>query len=137
MKYEINQHIEVNELHRLYQSVTWTGYTDYPDKLRSILPSSLWWCACIENGELVGLIRLVGDGVSIIYVQDILVNPEYQRQGIGTTLFKYAFDHFKDVRQFVLITDDQPETRAFYNNMGLSELKDTGAVGFIRYNFNV
>ncbi|MGX7076836.1 GNAT family N-acetyltransferase [Globicatella sanguinis] len=34
------------------------------------------------------MIRVVRDGYSILFIQDILVLPEFQRQGIGSTLLK-------------------------------------------------
>lgn len=39
-----------------------------------------------DHSQLVGLIRVVGDGLTFIYVQDLLVNSAYQRRGIGTKL---------------------------------------------------
>jgi ribosomal protein S18 acetylase RimI-like enzyme len=38
-----------------------------------------------EN-DLVGIIRVVGDGHSIVYIQDIIVRPNHQRNGIGSIL---------------------------------------------------
>jgi len=40
-------------------------------------------CVYYFDGEdLIGLIRVVGDDTSIIYIQYILVKEEYKRQGI-------------------------------------------------------
>ena len=104
------------EMLSLYTSVGWTAYTDHPDALHQGLEHSLLTLAAYENGRLVGLIRTVGDGYTIVLVQDILVFPEYQRTGIGTALMRAVLDRFCHVRQIQLATDDTPKTIAFYNN---------------------
>jgi ribosomal protein S18 acetylase RimI-like enzyme len=49
------------------------------------LPNSLYG-VCVRrdsDGSLVGMARVVGDGTCVFYVQDVIVLPECQRQGIG------------------------------------------------------
>lgn len=75
-------------------------------------------------GRLVGLARIVGDGLTIAYLQDLLVAPEHQRAGVGSELFRLAFLPYDEVRQKVLITDDEPRQLAFYRSMGFSEIRD-------------
>jgi len=78
------------------------------------------WCETAWQGEtLAGLVRVVGDDASIAYVQDLLVVPELQGHGVGTHLLHDALDRFAHVRQFVLITDDDAKTLAFYARSGL------------------
>ena len=38
--------------------------------------------------ELIGMARLVGDGVFNVYIQDVIVKPCYQRQGLGRIMLK-------------------------------------------------
>ncbi|GEM_PF-4964233 len=40
---QIRANIPAAELMSLYGSVGWTGYTDHPAKVTSILSGSLWW----------------------------------------------------------------------------------------------
>lgn len=75
-----------DEILALYDSVGWTAYTERPAMLRQAIERSLCVLAAYQDGTLVGLARAVGDGVSIVYVQDILVSPPYQRRGIGSAL---------------------------------------------------
>ncbi|CAM3663988.1 GNAT family N-acetyltransferase [Erysipelothrix urinaevulpis] len=136
MKFKENEMIELEKLEHLYQSVQWSGYTNHRVKMEKMLEGSLWWCACWIDQELTGLIRVVGDGVSIIYVQDILVNPKYQRQGIGSRLFKIMMNRYAStIRQIVLLTDDEQKTHQFYTSLGLKSLDEVHAKGFVHYNF--
>ncbi|MFR3468483.1 MAG: hypothetical protein ACLTTF_02940 [Oscillospiraceae bacterium] len=45
--------------------------------LKAAFNGSLLVLGAWADGNLVGIIRAVGDGASILYVQDILLYPEY------------------------------------------------------------
>ena len=66
-----------DEVLRLYEAVGWTNYTRRPEMLRRAVEGSLLVLEARHNGRLVGLVRAVGDGASILYIQDLLVLPEY------------------------------------------------------------
>lgn len=131
---EIREYRTYNEqeIFPLYTSVGWTAYTDAPDTLRQGFEHSLLTLAAYENGQLVGLVRTVGDGYTIVFVQDILVFPEHQRKGIGTALLQAVLDRFSHVRQMELATDDTPKTIAFYKSLGFSPMSEIGCCGFMR-----
>ena len=120
------------EILPLYTSVGWTAYTDAPDALRRGFEKSLLTLAAYEGKTLVGLARAVGDGETIVLMQDLLVFPQYQRRGIGTALMRAVMERFADVRQLQLMTDDTEKTLAFYRSLGLRELSDFGGRGFMR-----
>lgn len=88
--------------------------------------------AAYENGWLLGLIRAVGDGYSIVFVQDILVFPEYQRKGVGSALLQALLDKYSHVRQIELATDNTLKNIAFYKKMGFREMSEIGCCGFMR-----
>ena len=120
-----------DEILRLYASVGWTAYTERLEALRRGFDSSLLTLAAYEGAELLGLIRVVGDGQTIVFVQDLLVFPEYQRKGIGSALLRAVLKRYENVRQIMLATDDTPKTKAFYRSMGFRELSEIGCCGFM------
>lgn len=87
---EIKEYQTYNEqeIIDLYQSVGWTNYTSCPEMLEKAYKNSLCILGAFEKEKLVGVVRVVGDGISIVFVQDILVLPEYQRQGVGSALMR-------------------------------------------------
>jgi len=125
------ENYDENEILALYSSVGWTAYTDAPDTLRCGFKNSLLILAAHECGKLVGLIRCVGDGETIVYIQDILVLPVYHRQGIGSTLLREALSRFAHVRQIVLSTDREERTVHFYKSLGFTQLEDIGCCSFM------
>ncbi len=120
------------EILRLYAEVGWTAYTDAPDTLRKGFENSLLTLAAYEGTTLLGLVRAVGDGHTIIFVQDILVRPDYQRQGIGSALLRAVLERYADVRQIELVTDNTPKTRVFYQSAGFHELSEIDCCGFMK-----
>ena len=93
---------------------------------------SLLKLAAYEDGRLQGILRAVGDGETIVFVQDILVYPAQQRKGIGSALLRELLKRFASVRQIELMTDNTPKTLAFYHSMGFQELSELGCCGFMR-----
>ncbi len=71
--------IRMDEILDLYDSVGWTAYTSDPATLEAGLQHSLLTLGAYEGTDLVGLIRVVGDGQTIVYIQDILVNIQQRR----------------------------------------------------------
>ena len=120
------------EIRRLYTEVGWTAYTENMSVLEQGYKNSLLVLAAYENDELLGIIRIVGDGFTIIFVQDILVFPREQRNGVGTALMKAVLDTYPDVRQIELATDNTSKTVAFYKSLGFTELSEMGCCGFMR-----
>lgn len=131
---EIREYRTYNEkeiLH-LYASVGWTAYTDQPEVLRKGFENSLLTLAAYEDEQLMGIIRAVGDGHTIVFVQDILVFPAHQRKGIGSALLQAILDRYSHVRQIELATDNTPKTIAFYKSMGFREMPEIGCCGFMK-----
>lgn len=125
-------HYNEDEILRLYTAVGWKAYTENKEALRKGFGNSLLILAAYENDELLGIIRTVGDGATIVFVQDILVFPDRQRQGIGTSLLREVLDRFADVRQLELVTDNTEKTVAFYRSMGFHDFSELGCCGFMR-----
>lgn len=88
--------------------------------------------AAYEGEELLGIIRVVGDGATVVFIQDLLVFPEKQRKGVGTALVKAILERYPTVRQIELTTDQSPETAAFYKSLGFSEFAKIGCCGFMK-----
>ena len=132
MKITEYQTYREEEILPLYASVGWTAYTEDPDALREGFAHSLLTLAAYEGETLVGIVRAVGDGATVVLVQDLLVFPQFQRRGIGTALMHAMMERFANVRQLQLVTDDTEKTLAFYRSLGLRELAAFGCRGFMR-----
>ena len=121
--------VKLEDVFYLYQAVGWTNYTNQPQMLEQALPHSLVVYLAFDGEKIVGLIRLVGDGFSSVFVQDLIVLPIYQRQGIGSALMKEALEDYKDAYQVQLVTDQTERTLGFYRSMGFEILSTYNCIG--------
>ena len=121
--------VKLEDVLHLYQAVGWTNYTNQPQMLKQALSQSLVIYLALDGDAVVGLIRLVGDGFSSVFVQDLIVLPSYQRQGIGRSLMKEALEDYKDAYQVQLVTDQTERTLEFYRSMGFEILSTYNCIG--------
>ena len=125
-------HYNESEIIPLYNAVGWTFYCKHPDTVAKAYANSLCTLAAYHQGKLAGLIRSVGDGYTILFIQDLLVHPEFQRMGIGTALMNTLLERYKHVYQIELATDHTEKTVAFYNSLGFYPLHEIDCCGFMK-----
>ena len=123
--------VSINDILPLYQAVGWTNYTNQPQMLEQYFAHSLAIYFARDGEEIVGLVRLVGDGFSSVFIQDLIVLPSYQRQGIGSTLMKEALGDYKDAYQVQLVTDQTDKNLGFYRSLGFETLSTYDCTGMI------
>ena len=126
--------VKLEDVLHLYQAVGWTNYTHQPEMLEQALSHSLVIYLALDGEAVVGLIRLVGDGFSSVFVQDLIVLPSYQRQGIGRALMKEALEDFKEAYQVQLATEQTEKNVGFYRSMGFETLSTYDCTGMIWVN---
>lgn len=125
--------LNVEDILYLYNDVGWSSYTKDIDSLIKSIKNSLKVISVWDKDLLVGLIRVVGDGHSIIYIQDILILQKYQNRGIGKSLIEIILDKYKNVRQKVLLTDKEEKNILFYKKVGFSMAEEFGCVSFVKF----
>ncbi len=118
----------VDELVDLYNSVNWTAYTAEPESLAAAVAASTFVITARIDGRLIALARALSDDVSIFYLQDLLVRPGNQGNGIGRQLLDQCLERFAHVRQRVLLTDDEPHQHRLYRAAGYHDVATVTSV---------
>jgi len=72
----------VGEHNTLTNAVSWGVFET--GIVKTALANSLYIICAYDGDKIVGFGRLIGDGAMFLYVQDIMVLPEYQGRKIGT-----------------------------------------------------
>lgn len=121
--------VKLEDVLHLYQAVGWTNYTHQTEMLEQALSHSLVIYLALDGDAVVGLIRLVGDGFSSVFVQDLIVLSSYQRQGIGSSLMKQALGNFKEAYQVQLVTEQTEKNVGFNRSMGFEILSTYNWIG--------
>src|SRR5690606_38197188 len=96
------------------------------------LAHSLYVLSAWDGDRLIGLVRVVGDGLTIIYIQDILVLNSRQNQGVASELLRRVLEKYRDVRQKVLLTEEAPDVRHFYEKHGFQSCDQGTLVAFAK-----
>ena len=122
--YRESNKIPNESLLQLYSSVVWNAYTNNIDSLSKDIQGSSYVCAVWDNDTLIALVRCISDDASIMYLQDVLVDPRYQKKGIGRVLVQKSLNRYSHVRQKVLLTDNRPEQLRFYESLGYKNIKE-------------
>lgn len=122
---KVGKELPVEQLLALYDAVNWGAYTNEENrnKLETAVRNSTYVVSAWKDSELVGFARGLSDDVSIFYLQDILVRPDFQRTGIGRILLNNCLERFSHVRTKILLTDDEEKQLKFYESLGFKNTR--------------
>jgi spermidine synthase len=108
-----------NEAACLFAAAGWISEAGENGFLRKALPGS---CAVAgafaPDGRLVGIARALSDGVSDAYIQDVTVDANYRKQGVGGTLVDFLADELASRGIDWIGLVGVPGTEKFYANLG-------------------
>lgn len=107
----------------LYRAAGWWNSDDDPTVLPDIIAGSFLVCVAVTgDGRHVGMGRMISDGRSDGYIQDVIVFDEYRRKGIGGQIVRMLFNEGQErgLRWIGLIA--APGTAGFYSSLGFSEM---------------
>ena len=82
--------IQAEDYIRLRKAVGWTPISIR--QAREGLVHTAYLCAATDNGTVVAMSRLLFDYGYVGYIADVIVLPEYQRQGIGSHMMGNILD---------------------------------------------
>lgn len=112
----INANLEPWEVPKLREKVGW-GPREY--EYPALLERCNFYAAIRSGeGELIGFGYICGMGLEHGYMEDIMVDPAYQRQGLGTKLVKRLLEEAKQRGILIVSVNLDPENERFYRNCG-------------------
>ena len=87
----------VNEFNLLYDAVGWGSY----DKkiTQKALDNTFYSVSVYDDNKIIGYGRLIGDTICFLYIQDIMVKPEYQSNKIGTLIMEKLLDKINEIKK--------------------------------------
>jgi len=121
-----NASLEEVEFIELYRSVEW-GHAKCPRALLAAIANSSLVISAHVDGKLIGLGRAITDTTITVYFPDLLIMPQYQRQGIGTKIMTLLLEEYGSLHNQVLIAQDEA-ARAFYHKLGFKDEKFAMAI---------
>lgn len=102
-----------DEFNTLTDSVGWGR----ADKIivEKALKNTIYSICVYNDNSLVGFGRLIGDMTMFLYIQDVMVSPQYQGQKIGTHIMEHLITKVNEFKKY------SPDIRTY---LGASKGKD-------------
>ena len=73
------------------------GWCEFPMEEAQAGIDNAYMIICVRDDQkAVGVVRLLWDGGYVAFLSDVIVDPEYQGQGIGRTLVEAVIKRIKD-----------------------------------------
>ncbi len=110
----------------LYKSGNW--WKDYydPSSIKYLIKGSYRFAVVIDKDEdkTIGMGRILSDGISDAYFQDLVILDEYRNKGFGKRLVKFLVDFCisEGIKWIGLISE--PGQDGFYSSLGFKHMKD-------------
>ncbi len=124
VEYEIVQSAPVEEIVELYKAGNWWQESRAS---REVIPGMIKGSLCFMvarslEGRIVGMARVISDGFSDAYIQDVVVLKSHRGLGIGRELIR-RLTQFCIARKIAWIgLIAEPGTQGFYEELGYGPL---------------
>lgn len=116
-----NESIDPEVYNSLRLSIGWTSYS--LDQIETGLENSLFSLLVTEGGKPIGMGRIIGDGIMVFYIQDIIVLPEYQKCGVGHEIMTRLMNYInsKAVNNSIIGLMAAVGKERFYEKFGFNQ----------------
>ena len=95
----------VEEFNLLYDAVGWGAYDE--KITQKALDNTFYSVSVYDGNEIIGYGRLIGDAICFLYIQDIMVKPEYQGDKIGTVIMNKLLEKINEIKK------ENPDIRVY------------------------
>jgi ribosomal protein S18 acetylase RimI-like enzyme len=124
VEYEVVSAAPVEEIVALYKAAGW--WQESPESRAVIAPmirgSLCFMVARSLNGRIIGMARVISDGYSDAYIQDVVVLESHRGRGIGKELVRRLtqFCASRKIAWIGLVAE--PGTQGLYEELGYGPL---------------
>lgn len=123
---------EISEIINLYKEAGWLEPWDDRKRIYHIISRSYIFVVVFYKGKIIGMGRVISDGVNDAYIQDLFVLPNFRSRRIGSMLLSYIKKYLlkKGFKWISLIAEKG--TDIFYTKNGFKHIKE---MKFFKYEF--
>lgn len=117
-------HFQKEDVLKLYKEVGWIEYIKHSNDFWEGVQQSLYVLGLYNQNKLIGFCRVVGDGKTVILIQDLIIEEYYRYSGYGSLMLTEVYTHFKNVRQKIVVCDNEPRLVDFYRKNGFKTIQE-------------
>lgn len=118
----------VEEFNSLYDAVGWGAYDEEISK--KALDNTFYSISIYDEENIIGYGRIVGDAICFLYIQDIMVTPEYQGKKIGTMVMNKLLEKVEEIKKenpyLRVYVGASKDREKFYEKFGFVKRIDAG-----------
>ena len=115
-----------DEIVLLYKAAGWWKETYDKSGIPQLIAGSFAFAVAVDQktGKSIGMGRVLSDGTSDAYIQDVVVLQRYRGQNLGKKIVKTLIDFCisKGIQWIGLIAE--PGSNKFYTTLGFKSMKD-------------
>jgi aralkylamine N-acetyltransferase len=124
IEYDAVNAAPLDEIVELYKSAGW--WQESPES-RAVIPSMIRGSLCFMvarslEGRIIGMGRVISDGCSDAYIQDVVILSDYRGQGIGRELVRRLTQFCIDRKISWIGLVAEPGTQKIYEELGYGPL---------------
>jgi aralkylamine N-acetyltransferase len=125
---------DTEEIVSLYKEGGWWKDSFDSSLIDRLIVNSFVFAVVVDSstGKAIGMGRVISDGVSDAYIQDLVIRSEFRNKGIGTDLVTVLITQCQnhDIGWIGLIA--QPGSFSLYSRLGFNVMKDHVALLYQR-----
>ena len=107
----------------LYKAGGWWK-DHYKSEIKSLIKGSFAFAVAVHKNKAIGMGRLLSDGVSDAYIQDLVVLHKFRKKGVGKEIVKTLVDHCKSKGILWIGLIAEPNQDGFYSNLGFKTMEN-------------
>ena len=113
-----------DEIIELYKAGGWWKESYRPSGIKPLIKGSFAFAVVIDtkSQKAIGMGRIISDGVSDAYIQDLVIHSEYRRQGIGKQLVKSLLEKCSSAGLLWIGLIAEPDQDDFYSPLGFKPM---------------
>lgn len=92
----------------------------------------IFWKACSEGGQIIGSVRAYEEN-GTVYIGKLIVEPKYQRQGIGTCLLKKVEEEYQEKRCELFTSTRSKNNLKLYQSLGYRVFRERAVTEELKF----
>ena len=113
------------EILELYRTAGWWKEEYDPAEISRIIEGSFGFAVAIDttSGRAIGMGRVIADGISDAYLQDLITDPRFRGRGIGKSIVSVLVAHCKKAGITWIGLIAEPGSEEFYLPLGFERME--------------